>query len=185
MREFLSLSVKMKGNQKVLTQPLSSTTVRSVLKKYYSGKVVALKMKELQPQKQTVLLEPFTPQCICHCVTKRCSNFADRLASVSKVIRLSAWFTCAVMALPTLIMCSHYWHILLRGHTKYLVSILQHLALPPWMGYKHIICEFRWLCSVWFGLCLQLTEVAERLNVIYRKTQLLIIWMQSDIYVHR
>lgn len=39
---------------------------------------------------------------------KRCSNSADRLASVSKIICLSAWFTCAVMVLSTLIMCSQY-----------------------------------------------------------------------------
>lgn len=39
---------------------------------------------------------------------KRCSNSADRLAPVSKITCLSAWFICAVMVLSTLIMCSQY-----------------------------------------------------------------------------
>lgn len=54
-------------------------------------------------KKQAILCEP---QYICHCVTSRCSIFADRLASFSTVLCLSDYFTCVIMALPTLIMCS-------------------------------------------------------------------------------
>lgn len=39
---------------------------------------------------------------------KRCRNFTDRLAPVSKITCLSAWFICAVMVLSALIRCSQY-----------------------------------------------------------------------------
>lgn len=115
------------------------------------------------PQKQTILSEPDKP--LCHCLTKICSDFADRLASVSTVIPLSACFTCVVMALPTPITCSQNIQLLFLGHSTCLVSFLTYYL--QWFISTYCVFQATFvLCLVWFVSAAQWSSREEATNVI-------------------
>lgn len=58
-------------------------------------KVTALKTKQLRGSNTDYFVSPVKkPQCICHCVTKSCTNAPDRLATASAATHISACFTC-------------------------------------------------------------------------------------------